>query len=674
MSSEHTNSLIHESSPYLLQHAHNPVNWVPWGDSAFENAKKENKPLLISIGYSSCHWCHVMERESFEDKDIADMMNEWFVCVKVDREERPDVDQLYMEAIQAMGISGGWPLNVFVLPDGSPFYGGTYFRPDQWINVLKGLHNGFKTQYDDIKNAAESLKEALSVSLPKKLNLQQSDKIPSIEILNSGIEKLHSLFDNDNGGLKGAPKFPMPVIWRTLIAKNLIQEKTEERYAIINTLKGMAAGGIYDHIGGGFSRYSVDGEWFAPHFEKMAYDNGQLLSLYSEGQQLLENINFKHVIDETVEWIKTVLLSDEGGFYTATDADSEGIEGKYFTWTYNELKNELSDEELEFAKSNLGITENGNWEDGVNIIYQSKDNVFQNHSDSDIFKSIKSKLLNLRSLRIPPGLDNKILLNQNCLINSGLISAYLMYHDEAYYELALRNLHFIRENLLLSDKLIHCVGKDTEAFADGYALYIQLLIDHYQVSQEEHYLNEAAQYLRRALKNFYDSDEGFFSFSSEDHNSPVAQQFEIFDQVIPSSNSILAECMYKLGRYFDQNDWLDIARKMVSKVSKLVESDLRYMSNWGKLILHMNLPQVEVVVTGEESKDIIQKLQQPFNPFILYMSTENSSSSLPHFEGRLTDTTTKIYICSDRVCKTPVTNTEEAKIQLSTLFKNQLGQ
>ncbi|MCX2745770.1 thioredoxin domain-containing protein [Mangrovivirga sp. M17] len=671
MSNEHTNSLIHESSPYLLQHAHNPVNWVPWSEIAFEEAQKQNKPLLISIGYSSCHWCHVMERESFEDKDIADMMNEWFICVKVDREERPDVDQLYMEAVQAMGINGGWPLNVFVLPDGSPFYGGTYFRPDQWAKVLKGLHDGFNQQYDEIRKSADSLKNALSVSLPEKLNLAPlEEKIPPLSSFDEGLNKLSDLFDKDNGGIKGAPKFPMPVIWRSIISRNLVKENSKQSESTLITLESMFAGGIYDHIGGGFSRYSVDGEWFAPHFEKMAYDNGQLLSLYSEGQQLFPDKDFKPVIDETVQWITEVMLSEEGGFYTATDADSEGVEGKFFTWEYEELKSVLDEEELEFAKEKLGVTENGNWEDGRNILYTNKEDVLDIHSSNETFKNIRTKLYAAREQRISPGLDNKILLNQNCLINSGLVKAYLVYKDDKYYKLALKNLHFIRENLAWSDKLIHSVGKDTEAFADSYALFILLLLDHYNITQEEHYLKEAAQYMRLAFKKFYDTSETFFSFSADDHNSPVAKQYEIFDQVIPSSNSMFAECLYKLGRYFDQEDWLETAYTMVGKVEKMIKSDFRYMSNWAKVLLYMNLPQVDVVVTGEEAHDVIEKLQTPFNPFVNYMASDKNESSIPHFEGRLSDSATKIYICSDRVCKAPTSNTEEAIVQLSTLFNN----
>ncbi|QCK16052.1 thioredoxin domain-containing protein [Mangrovivirga cuniculi] len=671
MSNEHTNSLIHESSPYLLQHAHNPVDWVPWSEIAFDEAKKQNKPLLISIGYSSCHWCHVMERESFEDKDIADMMNEWFICVKVDREERPDVDQLYMEAVQAMGINGGWPLNVFVLPDGSPFYGGTYFRPDQWAKVLKGLHDGFNQQYDEIRKSADSLKNALSVSLPEKLNLAPiEEKIPPLSSFEDGLNKLSDLFDNDSGGIKGAPKFPMPVIWRSIVAKNLVKEDPKQSESTLITLKSMIAGGIYDHIGGGFSRYSVDGEWFAPHFEKMAYDNGQLLSLYSEAQQLYPGENFKPVIDETLQWITEILLSEEGGFYTATDADTEGVEGKFFTWEYDELKSILDEEELQFAIDKLGVTENGNWEEGRNILYMNKEAVLDIHSSNETFNNIRKKLYAARVQRIPPGLDNKILLNQNCLINSGLVKAYLVYKDDKYYKLALKNLHYIRENLAWSDKLIHSVGKDTEAFADSYALFILLLLDHYNITQEEHYLKEAAQYMRLAFKKFYDTKETFFSFSADDHNSPVAKQFEIFDQVIPSSNSLFAECLYKLGRYFDQEDWLETAYTMVGKVEKMIKSEFRYMSNWAKVSLYMNLPQVDVVVTGEEAQSVIEKLQTPFNPFVNYMASDKTESSLPHFEGRLSDSETKIYICSDRVCKAPTSNTEEAIVQLSTLFNN----
>ncbi|MFY8037479.1 MAG: thioredoxin domain-containing protein, partial [Cyclobacteriaceae bacterium] len=360
MTSSHaSNRLAHATSPYLLQHANNPVDWFEWGHEALTRAKQEDKPILLSIGYSSCHWCHVMAHESFENEDIAQLMNEYFVCIKLDREERPDIDQIYMEAVQAMGQNGGWPLNVFLTPDQKPFFGGTYFPPKNWAQLLVQINKAFREKRNEINESANDLSKHLAIS-----DLQRFKNVPSSNGLNSGaLDAMHqvieSRFDFNEGGLDKAPKFIMPSIWLFLLRYYHLQKNPKTLEMLHLTLKKIAAGGIYDQIGGGFARYSVDGQWFAPHFEKMLYDNGQLLSLYAEAYRLTKEPVYARIIRETVAWLEREMTSPEGGFYSALDADSEGEEGKFYTWQFNELK-ELNAEEIQLLTDHYHITPEGN--------------------------------------------------------------------------------------------------------------------------------------------------------------------------------------------------------------------------------------------------------------------------------------------------------------------------
>jgi uncharacterized protein len=390
------NNLANETSPYLLQHAHNPVDWYAWGQDALDKALSENKPILVSIGYSACHWCHVMERESFENETVAEVMNEFFVNIKIDREERPDIDAIYMDAVQAMGIRGGWPLNVFLMPDGKPFYGGTYFPKHKWIDVLNAVNEGFENKQDALQESAEGFTQNMLISESEKYGLNDDENDYSMEDLNTMYEKIAFSFDNEWGGVGGSPKFPMPSVYQFLLRYYEISKNPAALNHINLSLQKIASGGIYDQLKGGFSRYSVDAEWFAPHFEKMLYDNGQLLSVYSEAYLLTKNEQFKEVVYETIHWVKTEMTSQDGGFYSALDADSEGVEGKFYTWTFDEIQDILGADAKDFCKA-YQITEHGNWEEGVNILW--KKDGFLNEK----FASQIEKLMLVRSKRIRPG-------------------------------------------------------------------------------------------------------------------------------------------------------------------------------------------------------------------------------------------------------------------------------
>jgi uncharacterized protein len=365
------NRLSQSKSPYLLQHQHNPVDWYPWGEEALNKAQHEDKPILVSIGYSACHWCHVMERESFEDEATADLMNAHFVCIKIDREERPDLDNIYMEALQAMGVQGGWPLNVFLMPNQKPFYGGTYFPNKQWKNLLGSIANAYKNHHAQLLESAEGFGRSIGRSELEKYGLKAAEtglEKAEIELV---LDKLTAQFDLEWGGMNRKPKFPMPAIWLFVLDAALLGKDQELLEKVFFTLKKIGMGGIYDHLRGGWARYSVDGEWFAPHFEKMLYDNGQLLELYAKAYQVSGDEFFKEKVLETVDWIEAEMLQSEGGFFAAQDADSEGVEGKFYTWKYEELEAILG-EDLSWFKKLYNLKYQGNWEDGVNILFQTE--------------------------------------------------------------------------------------------------------------------------------------------------------------------------------------------------------------------------------------------------------------------------------------------------------------
>ena len=437
----HTNRLIHSTSPYLLQHAHNPVDWYEWGEEAFTKAKEENKPILVSIGYSSCHWCHVMERESFESADIAQIMNEFFVCIKVDREERPDVDQIYMEAVQAMGINGGWPLNVFLTPDQKPFYGGTYYPPQQWAQVLANINKAYTSNRKQIEDGAEELKTILSKSDLERFK-QNATKTELEHDLKEIFSKLSPKFDTTWGGMDKAPKFVMPSMWLMLLRHYYLTKNKDGLDQITLTLKRIAMGGIHDQVGGGFARYSVDTYWFAPHFEKMLYDNAQLMSLYAEAYSLTKDEEFKTIVQGIYEWLQREMTSDEGGFYSALDADSEGVEGKFYVWKKNEMDSILGSDSNLFSEY-FTVKDTGNWEHGNNILIRDKTDIAflkENNLNAEDWKKIldaaKVKLLKARELRTRPGLDDKIITSWNAMMITGLTDAYRAIGNESYLEAA----------------------------------------------------------------------------------------------------------------------------------------------------------------------------------------------------------------------------------------------
>ncbi len=654
------NKLINATSPYLLQHAHNPVHWYEWGAEALEKAKKEDKPILVSIGYSSCHWCHVMERESFENNDIAQIMNEYFVCMKVDREERPDIDQIYMEAVQVMGLNGGWPLNVFLTPDQKPFYGGTYFPPPNWSQLLLQINKAFQQNRKEVNTSADELAKHIGVSDLQRFGQSPAEGGFQFADLDLMFNKLEPKFDKVWGGMDRAPKFVMPTIWLFLLRYYAIT-KNERALELVNlTLTKMASAGLYDQIGGGFSRYSVDGEWFAPHFEKMLYDNAQLLSLYSEAYAITKNEFFKEIIYASIGWLKREMTHDDGGFYSALDADSEGVEGKFYTWTEAELK-EVLGEKAQLIMDHYKTQPLGNWEHGRSIFIRSSD------KEPDAILPLKEKLLLARNNRIHPGLDDKILTGWNAMTIIGLIDAYKVFTENHFLLLAEKSIQFIENHLIINGKL-HRSFKNkssaTEGFLEDYAFMISAYIALYQATFNEAYLRKAQQWTNYTIGNFYDEAEGYFFFSGKNSEQLIAQKKEIFDNVIPSSNSVMARALYHLAIILDHSEWKIMALKMVAGLSSLIKSEPGNMSNWGIALAEMTRGMAEVVMVGKDAESWRAELHLHYKPFALVMGTE-TGSTLPLFENRQpTGDQSTIYVCFGKHCKLPVHSVNDALTQL----------
>ncbi|MFB9864174.1 thioredoxin domain-containing protein [Rufibacter immobilis] len=669
------NRLAQESSPYLLQHAYNPVDWYPWGPEALEKAKAEQKPILVSIGYAACHWCHVMEHESFENGQIAEVMNKDFVCIKVDREERPDVDQVYMDALHAMGLQGGWPLNVFLNSDAKPFYGGTYFPPQNWVQLLQSIAEAYSKSRAELDKSADQFVLHLNQSELAKYGLQIGNQDFSQEAFEQMFANLKASFDLKRGGTSGAPKFPMPSIWRFLLRYYQHSQNPAALEQVNLTLEEMAFGGIYDQMGGGFARYSVDDAWLVPHFEKMLYDNGQLLSLYAEAYQVTRNELYKQVVQETISFVERELTSPEGGFYSSLDADSEGVEGKFYVFTQSEVQ-EFLGEEAELASQYYQITPEGNWEHGLNILHRRQtDEAFaadQGLSLEELQERIqlwKDTLLKARSQRVRPGLDDKILTSWNALMLTGLVDAYKALGEPKILELACANAHFLLSKLKQGNQLYHNYkeGKATiDGFLEDYALLIQALLGLYQVTFEEHWLQKAKRLTEYTLNNFFDQEEELFYFTGSAGEQLIARKKEIFDNVVPASNSVMAMNLHFLGLFYDKERYTRLSQKMLSKVRDLVVKEPTHLANWASLFYLQLKPTAEIAIIGPEAHPFRGLLQQHFLPNALLVgSKEENTSDLPLLEDRIVQNgQTTLYVCYNKACQLPVQSVAEALEQI----------
>ncbi|HTJ50357.1 MAG TPA: thioredoxin domain-containing protein [Cyclobacteriaceae bacterium] len=667
------NRLINSTSPYLLQHAYNPVDWFEWGMEALAKAKQEDKPILVSIGYSSCHWCHVMERECFEKEAIAQIMNELFVCIKVDREERPDVDQIYMDSVQAMGINGGWPLNVFLTPDQRPFYGGTYFPPSNWVQILKSIHQAYTSRRSEVEESAESLAHHLSQSDTQRFKQKAADEDLNLSLENI-YKKLEGRFDRTWGGLDKAPKFVMPSIWLWLLRYHHITKNKAALHQVLLTLRKVAMGGIYDQVGGGFARYSVDGEWFAPHFEKMLYDNAQLLSLYAEAFALTKDEEFRIVINETFEWLQREMTHASGGFYSALDADSEGVEGKFYIWNNADLKSLLG-KDADLLINYYSCTDTGNWEHGHNILFRTqyedeflKTNSLKKDEWNEVLSNAKKILLQERAKRIRPGLDDKIITSWNALMICGLVDCYKALGDEKFLEAALKNMHFIKKELLVENRLLRSYKdkpSSIKAFLDDYAYVILANVKLYQVTFDEQWLELASALTEKTIQYFFDQEDGYFHFTANDSEKLIASKKEIFDNVIPSSNSVMAIALFHLGTLTENEEWIKMSTSMVDSLSHLIKAEPNYTTNWAIAFTEIKKGMAEVAFVGEKVGMLKKEFHKHFQPFALTMGTEEKSS-LPLLKDKYAiDNKSTVFVCFDKACKAPVHKIEDAILQLN---------
>jgi len=667
------NRLSQESSPYLLQHAHNPVDWFPWGDEALAKAKNENKPILVSIGYSACHWCHVMERESFEKEYVASVMNEHFVCIKVDREERPDVDAVYMDALQAMGTRGGWPLNVFLLPDAKPFYGVTYLPPQNWIQLLKSIQDAFTKHYDELAKSADGFVGNMIMSETEKYGLVSQPSSYSVDQIDEMFEKLKKNFDTDKGGMDRAPKFPMPSIYKFLLRYYDTTQNPEALTQIELSLNRIALGGIYDHVGGGWARYSVDEEWFIPHFEKMIYDNAQLLSIFAETYSLTQNPLYSARLRQTISWLDKEMSSSEGGFFSALDADSEGVEGKFYIWTEQELSAILGPDFGWFSKL-YRITKQGNWEHGFNHLHLTKEVIITaqeagiySETFLEQYANALNKLADERSKRIRPGLDDKILASWNGLLVKGLADSYRALGDEFIRDMALRAGEFILNKMSADGKLWHSYknGRATiTGFLEDYAAVTEGYLALYQITFDEKWIKEAQALCDYAISNFYDASDGYFYFTDSDGEALIARKKELFDNVIPASNSIMATNLYILGSILDRPDYLEYSDQMLSRMQKILLTDVQWVTNWAALFCQRVSPTAEIVIIGEDADLLRKDLDRFFIPNKVILGT-SGLSGIPLVQHK-TDLNgrTAIYVCYNKTCQLPVASVESALEQL----------
>lgn len=668
---KYTNDLIHESSPYLLQHAHNPVNWYPWGDKALKKAKDENKMLIISIGYSACHWCHVMEHESFEDTTVARLMNEHFVCIKVDREERPDVDQIYMNAAYLISGNGGWPLNVLALPDSKPFFAGTYFSKTNLIKVLNYFvdiqhtdPSSLTDQANKITNGIKSIENIVFVK--ERSALTNSD-------LDSFFDKLRPDIDFEKGGMKYAPKFPMPFGWEYMMHYYSIRKNPDVLKAVTSTLDNMAKGGIYDQIGGGFSRYSTDENWHIPHFEKMLYDNGQLVSLYTHAWQLTKDPLYKSIVYETLDFIEREMTSAEGGFYSSLDADTEGEEGKFYVWTKDEVESFLGKEAPLFLDY-FDLTKNGNWENGKNVLRIKYSDIEISKKYNITVGELKKKLENARVLmlknrnkRVKPGIDDKILTSWNALMLRGYVDAYRAFEDPGFLNAALKNADFIYNNAIGKNNEMtrnYKNGKSSvPGFLDDYSFTISAFIDLYQATFDEKWLYKAKDLTEYAILHFFDTPSGMFYYTPDNHSDLIARKMEISDNVIPSSNSEMAKNLFLLGNYFNNGSYIQKASQMLTNVQKDLHQNIFSYSNWGHLAIHLIKPIYEVAIVGPDWKHIRTTMDSNYLPDAIFLGGKNEGT-LNLLEDKLVSGQTTIYVCVNKSCKIPVTESEDALLQM----------
>lgn len=685
MAAKNTNRLAHESSPYLLQHAHNPVDWYPWGSEALERAKQEDKPILLSIGYSACHWCHVMERESFENEQIAALMNDNFVCIKVDREERPDVDSIYMNAVQMMTGHGGWPLTVFLKPDLKPFYGGTYFPPADrhgmpgFPRILMSIGESYRTRKDDIATSAD----AITAELRKAGSVGSPSDMLTTEILDEASSRLRTGFDSANGGFGSAPKFPPSMSLMFLLRQHKRIGSSIPLEMAELTLDKMAGGGMYDHLGGGFHRYSVDERWLVPHFEKMLYDNALLARVYLYAYQLTRKPKYRQVAEETLEYVMRDMAAPSGGFYSSEDADSEGAEGKFYVWTLEEITEVLGETDARLFADYYDVTSEGNFEDRKSILNTPRplDDVAAEHGMkvgalSALLAAARKKLFYSRETRVRPGRDEKILTAWNGLMITAFAEAARILERDDYARFAARNADFVLSELSKDGRLLRSFSNGKaklNGYLDDYSYMIEALIAVYEATFEISYFDHARQFAESIVRYFGDESSPGFFYTSSDHEELIARMKDFFDNATPSGNSVAALSLMKIalltGELRYQHRAISILRSMQQPMS-------RYSQAFGYLLCALDFyladPKEIAIIGPAESHEVrlfIQSIYSRFLPNKVVACSEPEQAhileSISLLRGRqMVESKPTVYVCRDYSCLAPVTSPHELEDQL----------
>lgn len=675
---QYTNDLIHETSPYLKQHAHNPVDWKAWNDTTLEQAKKENKLLIISVGYSACHWCHVMEKESFEDSTVAAVMNKNYISIKVDREERPDVDQIYINAVQLMTGSAGWPLNVITLPDGRPVWGGTYFKKNDWIEALEKMQAVYESDPQELIDYADRLEEGIKGM--DLISLNTSDIDFTNYDIDSIIKKWQTNFDGKNGGYNRAPKFMMPNNLEYLLRFAVENNDKSTLDHVLLTLDKMAYGGVYDHIGGGFARYSTDINWHIPHFEKMLYDNAQLVSLYSNAYMVTKKPLYKEVVFETLVYIKREMTQKEGAFYSSLDADSQTDEGEleegvYYTYSKEELKPLLGDDFNLFSEY-YNINNYGKWEKNSYVLIRKKNDEEIIEEFSISLESLQEKknewkniLLPFRNKRPVPRLDDKTLTSWNGLMLKGYVDAFKAFQKKEFLEAAIINAQFIADKQTQNMGALFHTYKDGKSSINGYledyAAVIEAYISLYEVTLDQQWIHKAKELTDYTFTYFFDKETSMFYFTSKEDSKLVTRNTEYRDNVIPASNSIMAKNLYVLSHHFDNQMYEETAHQMLKNILPEIASYPNGFSNWLDLLANYQSKYYEIVVVGENALEKVSEINSYYIPNKLIAGSLKNNKS-PLLNLRYVEDETLIYVCVNNTCKLPVNESEKA---LKTLIK-----
>jgi uncharacterized protein YyaL (SSP411 family) len=677
---KHTNRLVHETSPYLLQHAHNPVDWYPWSDEAFAKAKEQNKPVLLSIGYSACHWCHVMERESFENEQIAELMNNHFINIKVDREERPDLDEIYMNAVQMLTGRGGWPMTMFLTPDRQPFYGGTYFPPQDrhgmpgFPRILQGVAQAYRDKPDDVQKSVGQILSALK----QMSHSEDHEHAFAPDVIDKAAEQIASAYDAENGGLGQAPKFPNPGVYELFLRQH--HHSGTERFLnmVTRTLTKMMLGGIYDHLGGGFHRYSVDEKWLVPHFEKMLYDNAQLVRTLALLYRATANKLFRRVMEETLDYLIREMLHSEGGFYSTQDADSEGEEGNFFVWSRKEINQILGEEDGEIFTRVYDVTESGNFE-GKNILHPiltvaQAAGLFKKTPDQieTLIAQAKQKLFAARERREKPFRDEKIITSWNGLMLSGLAEALKISAKPSFLAAANRTIQLVFTKMYSDGLLLHTY-KDGNAkqlgFLDDYAFLAVGLLDFYEATLERSALERAVELTEVMVREFWDSSEGGFFYTGNSHEQLISRTKPVFDASVPSGNAKATELLLRLYHLTGKEDFLGKAETVLRSYSHTMESQPFGSAHMlCALDFHLRKPK-DIVLVGkaDDSKTtellaLINSLYLPNMTLQLVSPDESLDEVSPLLAGKTQiNGTATAYVCHNHTCSAPLTRPDELR-------------